>query len=252
MDHRPTRQRRTNRPASVTSEPAGQPESEIAVPEFPTGTLWHYTTPAGLLGILGNVDDKPEDGKPRSGTYKPILHASAAQFLNDKRELILGLELIKDGLVELGIGGSFDHTPEAKAFLQEIARSIQLIIDQKYPHIIDCSTISFSAEPNLLSQWRAYGQGTGGFAIGFDPKTFPRDSTPERIGGWGSKGSPTCATPSRADYSTPFICSLRRPRPTYAPVSPPRLRLTPAFNASHFVQPASNTRASLRKTSGGS
>lgn len=65
MDHRPTRQRRTNRPASVTSEPAGQPESEIAVPEFPTGTLWHYTTPAGLLGILGNVDDKPEDGKPR-------------------------------------------------------------------------------------------------------------------------------------------------------------------------------------------
>ncbi|MCX6489396.1 MAG: DUF2971 domain-containing protein [Rhodococcus sp.] len=169
----------------MTNEPADPPESEIAVPEFPTGTLWHYTTPAGLLGILGNMDKKPEDGKPRSGTYKPILHASAAQFLNDKRELILGLELIKDGLVELGIGGSFDHTPEAKAFLQEIARSIQLIIDQKYPHIIDCSTISFSAEPNLLSQWRAYGRGTGGFAIGFDPKTFPRDSPPERIGGLG-------------------------------------------------------------------
>lgn len=92
---------------------------EIAVPEFPTETLWHYTNTAGLLGILNNVDKKAEDDKPRSGTYKPILHASAAQFLNDRRELTLGLELIKDGLVELGVRGSFDHTPEAKAFLSK-------------------------------------------------------------------------------------------------------------------------------------
>lgn len=185
MDHRPTRQRRTNRPASVTSEPAGQPESEIAVPEFPMGTLWHYTTPAGLLGILGNVDKKPEDGKPRSGTYKPVLHASAAQFLNDRRELTLGLELIKDGLVELGRRKTFDDTPEAKAYLQEVARTIQQVIDQKYPRLIHCSTISFSTKEDSLSQWRAYGQGTGGFAIGFDPTKFLRDRTDERSGGLG-------------------------------------------------------------------
>lgn len=166
-----------------TVEPANA--EEIAVPEFPTGTLWHYTTPAGLLGILNNVDKKPEDGKPRSGTYRPILQASAAQFLNDRRELILGLELIKDGLVALGSRKTFDDTPEAKAFLQEVARTIQQVIDQKYPRIIHCSTISFSAEPNLLSQWRAYGQGTGGFAIGFDPTMFPRNGTDERIGGLG-------------------------------------------------------------------
>jgi hypothetical protein len=165
----------------VTSEPAGQPESEIAEPEFPTGTLWHY----GLLGILNNVDKKAEDDKPRSGTYKPVLHASAAQFLNDRRELILGLELIKDGLVELGSRKTFDDTPEAKAFLQEVARTIQQVIDQKYPRIIHCSTISFSTREDSLSQWRAYGQGTGGFAIGFDPTKFPRDSTRERFGGLG-------------------------------------------------------------------
>ncbi|MBW4781934.1 DUF2971 domain-containing protein [Rhodococcus fascians] len=167
----------------MTTESTGQPE--ITVPDLPTKTLWHYTNTAGLLGILGNVDKKPEDGKPRSGTYKPVLHASAAQFLNDRRELILGLELIKDGLVALGVRGSFDHTPEAKAFLQEVARAIQQVIDQTYPDFIHCSTVSFSTKCDSLSQWRAYGQGTGGFAIGFKPELFPRNSTRERIGGLG-------------------------------------------------------------------
>lgn len=164
-------------------EPAGR--SEIEVPEFPTSTLWHYTTTAGLLGILANVDRKADEGVPRSETYKPILHASAAQFLNDRRELTLGLGLVKDGLVELGIRGAFDNTPAAKTFLQEVARAIQEVIDQTYPDYIHCSTVSFSTEPDSLSQWRAYGQGTGGFAIGFDPALFPRSTTSERVGGLG-------------------------------------------------------------------
>ncbi|OZC63589.1 hypothetical protein CH306_26375 [Rhodococcus sp. 15-725-2-2b] len=175
--------RRKGARAVDTVEPANA--QEIAVPEFPTETLWHYTNTAGLLGILNNVDKKAEDDKPRSGTYKPILHASAAQFLNDRRELTLGLDLIKDGLVALGVRGSFDPTPEAKAFLQEVARAIQQVVDQTYPDFIHCSIVSFSTQCDSLSQWRAYGQGTGGFAIGFEPELFPRNSTLERIGGLG-------------------------------------------------------------------
>lgn len=167
----------------MTSEPANH--SEITVPEFPTETLWHYTTTAGLLGILNNVDKKAEDDKPRSGTYKPVLHASAAQFLNDQRELTLGLGLMNDFLNIYAERQMLDHQPAAKAFLGEVSRAIQEIIDKTYPHYLHCSTISFSTDGDSLSQWRAYGRGTGGFAIGFDPTTFPRSTTNDRVNGLG-------------------------------------------------------------------
>ncbi len=167
----------------MTSEPAGQPG--ILVPELPTKTLWHYTNTAGLLGILNNVDKKAKDGKPRSGTYKPVLHASAAQFLNDQRELTLGLGLMKDFLDIYDDRQMFDHRPDAKAFVGKVSRAIQEIIDKTYPHYLHCSTISFSTEEDSLSQWRAYGRGTGGFAIGFDPATFPRCTINDRANGLG-------------------------------------------------------------------
>lgn len=167
----------------MSSEPAGQPE--ITVPEFPAKTLWHYTNTAGLLGILGNVDKETEDDKPRSGTYSPVFHASAAQFLNDSREMTLGMGLVMEALQVLDERGTFDNTPAAKAFLAAVTQAIQKVIDRRYRHLIHCSTVSFSTKCDSLSQWRAYGQGTGGFAIGFAPELFPRNTDAERIGGLG-------------------------------------------------------------------
>ena len=158
---------------------------EPSIEPLPAGPLWHYTTTAGLLGILGNVAKPAETGKPRSGTYKPVLHASASQFLNDQRELTLGLGLMKDFLEIYAEREMFDHNQDAKTFIGAVCMAIQDIIDQKYPHYLHCSTVSFSTEPDSLSQWRAYGQGTGGFAIGFDPSMFPRNHTLERRAGIG-------------------------------------------------------------------
>jgi hypothetical protein len=154
------------------------PDSAIA--PLPSEPLWHYTTAAGLLGILRNNDESA--GPDR---YNPVLHATAAQFLNDQRELTLGLGLMKEFLEIYADRQLFDHNPDAKTFIGAVCEAIQSIIDRTYPHYVHCSTISFSTQCDSLSQWRAYGQGTGGFAIGFDPSKFPRSHPLARQGGIG-------------------------------------------------------------------
>lgn len=141
---------------------------------LPDGPLWHYTDTAGLLGILRNVVDKPEPNVVGSGSYKPVLRATAAQFLNDRRELTHGLDLVMQHLRLWGERGLFMSNPAAETFVSKVCETIQSIIDRKYQRFLHCCTISFSQDPDVLSQWRGYGQGTGGFAIGFDPAAFPR------------------------------------------------------------------------------
>lgn len=178
MDHRPARQRRANRPARVTSpkkdvdaaSAATPPEQSVSLPD----QLWHYTDAAGLLGILTNVGEKPDPNVVGSGSYKPVLRATAAQFLNDRRELTHGLALVLEHLRLWGGRGLFQSNPAADAFMRAVCETIQSIIEREYPHYLHCCTVSFSEDPDMLSQWRGYGQGTGGFAIGFDPARFPR------------------------------------------------------------------------------
>ena len=153
--------------------------------DLPDTPLWHYTDTGGLLGILSNVDKKAENGRPGSETYKPVLRASAAQFLNDRRELVHGLNLVKDYLDVLVHNGSFVRDAKAETFFRAFCDTITKITDQTYDEFIHCSTISFSLDPDLLSQWRAYGHGTSGFAIGFDPAAFPRSSGRVHQGGLG-------------------------------------------------------------------
>lgn len=178
MDRRPARQRRANRPARVTSPEKDVDAASVATPaEQPTSLpdqLWHYTDAAGLLGILTNVEEKPDPNVVGSGSYKPVLWATAAQFLNDRRELTHGLDLMLDYLREWGGRGLFQSNPAAETFISKVCDAIQSIIDREYPDYLHCCTVSFSEDPDMLSQWRAYGQGTGGFAIGFDPAKFPR------------------------------------------------------------------------------
>lgn len=168
----------------MTTTDAVDPPDADAI-ELPDKPLWHYTDTDGLLGILGHVDKKAEDGKPGSETYTPVLWASAAQFLNDQRELTHGLNLVKDYLDVLVHNGDFADSPGAEAFFRGFCDTIAEITDQTYDEFIHCSTISFSLDPDLLSQWRAYGHGTSGFAIGFDPAAFPRSSGTVHQGGLG-------------------------------------------------------------------
>ncbi|OAK53828.1 hypothetical protein A3K89_22180 [Rhodococcoides kyotonense] len=165
-------------------EDAGPDARPAEQPVTPSGPLWHYTDAAGLLGILGNVDKQPDPDVVGSGSFKPVLRATAAQFLNDRRELTHGLDLVLKHLRLWGGRGLFKSNPDGELFVSKVCETIQSIIDRQYPHYLHCCTVSFSEDPDMLSQWRGYGQGTGGFAIGFDPAAFPRSdgSTVHRAG----------------------------------------------------------------------
>ena len=78
-------------------------------------TLWHYTTAAGLLGILGNeVTPSPpdnaetgdvtitsSDGFTVSGSdFQAVFRATAIEYLNDHQELIHGLQFLKQAIVD--------------------------------------------------------------------------------------------------------------------------------------------------------
>lgn len=143
-------------------------------------TIFHYTTPSGLEGIL----------KDQS------LRATHAEFTNDRSELQQGWEVIKQRLrpiMSADISAFMDTNPEHKHILRRYDNNLELvcdaIIDQKHRDIHDkitamlyhgtfitCFSIHEKSsdyrqqkiyDDGLLSQWRAYGQ-NGGYAIEFE------------------------------------------------------------------------------------
>jgi hypothetical protein len=113
--------------------------------EFPP-VLWHYTTGDGLVGIICN-------GK---------LFATHVSCLNDTKEhrhlpnLILGeLELRRAGA-----------TPFVLQAIEAIEAGFLQRNAEKDSGFVTC----LSEVSDDLGQWRGYGGGTCGFAIGFDTK----------------------------------------------------------------------------------
>jgi hypothetical protein len=120
--------------------------------------LYHHTDVAGLIGICSS----------RS------LWATNLRFMNDARELAHSRKLMID---VLGEAMTRARLPAQLEVIQEIKR---MIVGMRvgYP---DSYSVSFSADGDLLSQWRAYGSSGGGYAIGFDtaglvrpPSTYPQ------------------------------------------------------------------------------
>lgn len=102
--------------------------------------LFHYTSQAGLLGILeGNC-----------------LWATVAEFLNDKSEYSHGLALIEQSLAR--------RCNQIEDEMERLKMNLLRRALRKLPRVC---VASFSEEGDLLSQWRAYGGGSGGFALGF-------------------------------------------------------------------------------------
>lgn len=141
------------------------------VPEsLSTRILYHYTTAAGLIGILN------------SG----MLRGSNATFLNDSSEIAFGRSICHQVLME-----ELKHrTDLAERKLIENARGF---LDDEPPHEIYVT--SFSARRDLLSQWRAYGSSESRFCVGFraaqfserdilrfpQPVDYVRDSQQEKV-----------------------------------------------------------------------
>jgi|WetSurMetagenome_2_1015567.scaffolds.fasta_scaffold48398_3 hypothetical protein len=99
--------------------------------------LYHYTTPQACFAIL----DSP----------RRRLWASSIIRQNDSSEMRFSSRLIGRIAVKM--------FPNVE-WLREVATP------EKSP--VDTTVVSFCGKADLLSQWRAYGKGGGGCAIGFD------------------------------------------------------------------------------------
>lgn len=108
----------------------------------PPEVLYHYTTQAGLLGIL------------TSGT----IWASQVQFLNDSTEFRIGLEIATEQLHAMARLSRTGANALTRSFA-EYFRSIE-----NFPVFV----VSLTAEGDQLSQWRAYSGTHSGFSLALD------------------------------------------------------------------------------------
>lgn len=121
--------------------------------------LWHYTTGAGLLGIL-------ESG---------AMYSTQVSCLNDSTEIRYAQLLFKNALT--GVLSKCIGDERVKKFL---TRYMKLLEDSAMspshapsPFFVAC----FSREEDSLSQWRAYCGGENGYAIAFKAKNLSCPST---------------------------------------------------------------------------
>lgn len=105
--------------------------------------LYHYTAADGLLGILGNSS----------------IYATSVRSLNDRSEFTLALRNANAYLEEV-------ENTSKNAVHAGLARRWRNGFGGSRP--ANTYVTSFSTKGDVLSQWRAYGKGVGGYAIGFD------------------------------------------------------------------------------------
>jgi hypothetical protein len=104
--------------------------------------LYHYTTQNGLLGIVERKE----------------IWASHTQYLNDVREFRHAISVVEEELFTMKRGP--DHY-DNRDTIDEMEQGLKGI------ESINVCVCSFSADGDVLSQWRAYGGGASGFSIGF-------------------------------------------------------------------------------------
>ena len=110
--------------------------------------LYHYTTLDGLLGILASK----------------VLWATSIRHLNDASEFRYAIELARDGVLEMPRGASGSYGAFLDPFRDALAGMEEGTV----------YVTSFSEAPDLLSQWRAYGQPGLGVALGFHTADLER------------------------------------------------------------------------------
>ena len=117
-------------------------------PDLKTRVIYHYTSAAGLIGILS------------SG----VLRGTNAAFLNDTSEIEHGLAVCLETL---------ENERASRGSVVErnlLERAIGMMRDDILP--AEVYVTSFSARRDLLSQWRGYGSAEGRYCIGFQLAGF--------------------------------------------------------------------------------
>ncbi|MBI5337085.1 MAG: DUF2971 domain-containing protein [Mycolicibacterium rufum] len=123
--------------------------------------LYHYTDAAGLMGILKPA--WPQEIQAPVAGGAALLRASDLRYMNDARELSFGAEVMCERLRE---NAASKHDEMGEAFEQIADRLSQDLFAPDARHL-RAFAACFCAEGDLLSQWRGYAGGVGGFAIGF-------------------------------------------------------------------------------------
>ena len=100
--------------------------------------IYHYTDPAGLIGILSSGQ----------------LWATDIQYLNDSSELQHAQRLYRQVLEELFFEGSRQSLQRRLA--KKALRSEYLSLDSRKEYVV-----CFCAEGDLLTQWQSYGAQIG-------------------------------------------------------------------------------------------
>lgn len=115
------------------------------------GYLWHYTDARGLIGIV-------ESGQ---------LWMTNVYYLNDASELNYARTLIAVVLDE-------KQRATTDILVKNLLERVEIGLGASdlifLPHVA-----CFCEEGDLLSQWRAYADGGGGYALGFHPEDLTKD-----------------------------------------------------------------------------
>lgn len=141
--------------------------------------LYHYTDAAGLQGILGpgegpisvNFPDEKArvhyrgDHNLYTNGRAALFRATDIRYMNDSLELIYGARIVNERLEQAAAGSGH---PALRSAFAEVAHAFDP--DRLFEWPFRCFAVCFCERGDLLSQWRGYSGGVGGFSIG-----FPRD-----------------------------------------------------------------------------
>lgn len=116
--------------------------------------LYHYTTSAGLIGILKSKK----------------IWASEIRFLNDMQEFSRALELLQE--LNRSILAESGRSPSPSTQLSRLLNLPKHLITGLF-------VTSFSEEGNSLGQWRGYCP-KGGFSVGFNADYIRRTFEPKK------------------------------------------------------------------------
>lgn len=140
-------------------------DAEVTEPkpciEHPS-VLYHYTSAAGLQGILS--PSWPSDlFVPPTGGGSALLHATDVRYMNDSVELRFGADLMINRLH----ADAAKHDDDFTEVLNRLAEQLEPDLFGQATQHLRAFAACFCDNGDLLSQWRGYSGGVGGFAIGF-------------------------------------------------------------------------------------
>jgi Protein of unknown function (DUF2971) len=143
--------RRKDEPLPITAAANGlvQKVSRTVAKRSTPRTLYHYTSGAGLLGVLQTKS----------------IWATNIRFMNDIREFQVALDLIADALDRRRSAG---HRPSR--FMSALHAVLETALETASK--IDIYVSSFSEHGDQLSQWRGYCPPGNGYSLGLAPNTL--------------------------------------------------------------------------------